>query len=126
MASSWPMAQPASTLREIRTRLGLSQAKGHRTTGNAFQREVGLRTSDAFASRAAGEQFVAKHYRCFSGQEVCSDPLPTVPDDYDRRLRTLRRRRRMTQADLAAQIGAAGKAVIYQWESRKRTPSPVF
>ena len=23
-------------------------------------------------------------------------------------------------------IGAAGKAVVYQWEARKRTPSPVF
>ena len=23
-------------------------------------------------------------------------------------------------------IGAAGKAVVYQWEARKRCPSPVF
>jgi hypothetical protein len=27
---------------------------------------------------------------------------------------------------LAQRIGGAGKAVIYQWESRKRTPSPVL
>jgi hypothetical protein len=27
---------------------------------------------------------------------------------------------------LARRIGAAGKAVVYQWESRKRTPSPVL
>ena len=33
---------------------------------------------------------------------------------------------KLTQAALAQRIGAAGKAVIYQWESRKRTPSPVF
>ena len=26
----------------------------------------------------------------------------------------------------AAMIGAAGKAVVYQWEARKRTPSPLF
>ena len=23
-------------------------------------------------------------------------------------------------------VGAAGKAVVYQWEARKRTPSPLF
>lgn len=78
------------------------------------------------ASRAAGHQFIARHYRCFSGQEVCPLPLPTVPDDYDDRLRGLRRRMRLTQAALARRIGAAGKAVVYQWESRKRTPSPVL
>ena len=39
---------------------------------------------------------------------------------------TLRRRMRLTQEALAQRIGAAGKAVVYQWESRKRTPSPVF
>ena len=79
-----------------------------------------------FASRAAGEQFVARHYRCFSGQEVCPNPLPTVPHDYDEQLRDLRRRKSLTQAALARRIGAAGKAVIYQGESRKRTPSPVL
>ena len=78
------------------------------------------------ASRAAGQQFVARHYRCFSGQEICQAPLPIVPEDYDKRLRDMRRRRALTQEGLALQIGAAGKAVVYQWESRKRTPSPVL
>jgi DNA-binding transcriptional regulator YiaG len=78
------------------------------------------------ASRAAGDQFIAKHYRCFSGQAVCPPPLPKVPDDYDEHLRALRRRLRLTQDALARQIGAAGKAVVYQWESRKRSPSPVL
>ena len=78
------------------------------------------------ASRAAGDQFIAKHYRCFSGQEVCLLPLPPVPDDYDDRLRGLRRRMHLTQDALARRIGAAGKAVAYQWESRKRMPSPVL
>jgi DNA-binding transcriptional regulator YiaG len=27
---------------------------------------------------------------------------------------------------LAAKVGAASKAVVYQWESGKRKPSPVF
>jgi len=65
----------------------------------------------------------AKHYRCFSGQEVCPLPLPVVPEEYDEWLRDLRRRLRVTQGEW---VGAAGKAVIYQWESRKRRPSPVF
>ena len=79
-----------------------------------------------FASRDAGEQFIACHYRRFSGQEICPAPLPTVPGDYDQRLRDVRRRRGLTQEALARRIGAAGKAVVYQWESRKRTPSPVL
>ena len=79
-----------------------------------------------FASRDAGEQFVARHYCRFSGQEICPAPLPTVPGDYDKRLRDVRRQRGLTQEALARRIGAAGKAVIYQWESRKRTPSPVL
>jgi DNA-binding transcriptional regulator YiaG len=78
------------------------------------------------ATRAAVEQFMATHYRRFSGQSVCPAPLPTVPHDYDEQLRALRRRLRLTQNGLARRIGAAGKAVIYQWESQKRTPSPVL
>jgi DNA-binding transcriptional regulator YiaG len=78
------------------------------------------------ASRAAGDQFMAKHYRCFSGQAVCPLPLPIVPADYDAHVRALRRRMRLTQDALARRIGAAGKAVVYQWESKKRTPSPVL
>jgi DNA-binding transcriptional regulator YiaG len=78
------------------------------------------------ATRAATEQFIVSHYRRFSGQAICPAPLPTVPHDYPQQLRALRRRLRLTQDGLARRIGAAGKAVIYQWESRKRTPSPVL
>ena len=92
----------------------------HFSVRSAFGRPI------RYASRAAGDQFIARHYRCFSGQEVCPLPLPTVPDDYDDRLRGLRRRMRLTQDALARRIGAASKAVVYQWESRKRTPSPVL
>ena len=78
------------------------------------------------ATRADAERFMVTHYRRFAGQSVCPAPLPTVPHNYDQQLRALRRRLRLTQAGLARGIGAAGKAVIYQWESRKRTPSPVL
>ncbi len=50
----------------------------------------------------------------------------SVPDDYDEQIRTLRRARGLSQGQLATLVGAARKAVVYQWEARKRTPSPVF
>jgi DNA-binding XRE family transcriptional regulator len=50
----------------------------------------------------------------------------TVPLDYDVKIRVLRQRLGMSQARFADLVGAARKAVVYQWESRKRTPSPVF
>ena len=50
----------------------------------------------------------------------------SVPEDYDVHIRALRRHLEASQAELARRVGAAGKAVVYQWEARKRTPSPVF
>jgi DNA-binding transcriptional regulator YiaG len=79
------------------------------------------------ATRAAGWAFMRTHYRHYGrrpGPVVA--PLPSVPHDYDARLKSLRHRLRLTQADLARRVGAANRAVVYQWESRKRTPSPVF
>ena len=50
----------------------------------------------------------------------------TVPDNDPATLVGLRRRLGFSQPQLAERTGAAGKAVIYQWESGKRKPSPVF
>ena len=50
----------------------------------------------------------------------------SVPDDYDVQIRALRRARGLSQGQLATLVGAARKAVVYQWEARKRTPSPLF
>ena len=50
----------------------------------------------------------------------------SVPDDYDVQIRALRRARGLSQAQLATLVGAARKAVVYQWETRRRCPSPVF
>ena len=50
----------------------------------------------------------------------------TVPVDYDIRIRAVRRSLGLSQARFAARVGAARKAVVYQWEARKRCPSPVF
>jgi DNA-binding transcriptional regulator YiaG len=87
---------------------------------SAFGRPIRL------ATRAAGQAFMRKDYRRYGGQSPARTPLPSVPADYDARLKCLRRRLRLTQDDLARRIGAANRAVVYQWESRQRTPSPVF
>jgi DNA-binding transcriptional regulator YiaG len=80
------------------------------------------------ATRAAAAEFMRRYYRrCYS--RYCAKPTPpdiNVPPDYDRRLRRVRRNLRLTQSAFAERIGAAGKAVVYQWETRKRRPSPVF
>jgi DNA-binding XRE family transcriptional regulator len=49
-----------------------------------------------------------------------------IPSDYDDQIRGVRRRLGFTQAQFAARVGAARKAVVYQWESRKRCPSLLF
>ena len=79
-----------------------------------------------YATRAAGARFMEIHYRLFAGQEICPAPLPTVPPDYHQRLKALRHRLGFSQQALAHRVGAAGKAVVYQWESRQRVPSAVF
>jgi DNA-binding transcriptional regulator YiaG len=86
---------------------------------SAFGRPIRL------ATRTAVQAFMKRDYRRFSGQSPAMAPLPSIPRDYDARLKRLRRRLRLTQHELARRIGAANK-VVYQWESRQRTPSPVF
>ena len=49
-----------------------------------------------------------------------------IPPDYDARIRVVRRGLGLSQARFAELVGAARKAVVYQWESGKRCPSPVF
>jgi hypothetical protein len=78
-------------LRTLQAAARTGRLEAHFSVRSAFGRPI------RGASRAAGAQFMAKHYRCFSGQEVCPLPLPLVPDDYDDRLRDLRRRMRLTQ-----------------------------
>lgn len=78
------------------------------------------------ATRTAVRAFMQKDYRRYGGQSPAVAPLPSVHDDFDARLKRLRHRLRLTQDDLARRIGAANKAVVYQWESRQRRPSPVF
>ncbi len=119
-----PLDQLASSLnvhvRTLQAAARTGRLEAHFTVRSVFGRPLRL------ATRAAGARFLATYYRRFSGQRKCPPPLPVVPDDYHEQLTSLRRRLRLTQAGLALRIGAAGKAVVYQWEARKRTPSPVL
>ena len=49
-----------------------------------------------------------------------------IPSDYGEQIRRVRRQLGVTQAQFAARVGAACKAVVYQWEAGKRCPSPLF
>ncbi len=83
----------------------------------------------ATATRAAAARFMATWYRRTYGRglrrpvAVCR---VSVPANYAATLVGLRHRLGLTQQQFAAAVGAAGKAVVYQWESGKREPSPVF
>jgi DNA-binding transcriptional regulator YiaG len=92
------------------------------STRVAFGRPVPL------ANRASADDYLAKSYgRRRDRRPLLSPPrLQSVPENFDVVLVGVRTRLRLTQADLAAAVGAANKAVVYQWESRKRRPSPVF
>jgi DNA-binding transcriptional regulator YiaG len=77
----------------------------------------------------AGHLFMQRYYRRSYSRFALRPTVPertSVPSDWDRRRVQIRRELRLTQTRLAEQIGAAGKAVVYQWESRKRKPSPAF
>jgi hypothetical protein len=53
--------------------------------------------------------------------ELGADPVRLC-----RPIRHVREQLGLTLAQFATRVGAAGKAVVYQWESRKRCPAPVF
>jgi DNA-binding XRE family transcriptional regulator len=77
-------------------------------------------------TRAAGREFLSTAFGKGPDELQLEAPLVSVPTDFAEQLRSLRKRLHRTQEALAREIGAANKAVIYQWESGKRTPSPVF
>ena len=86
-------------------------------------RQLRSRSTLTEANRYRNENYGRRH----SASSLTSVPTwATIPPDYDVRVRELRRRMHLTQGALARQLGAANKAVIYQWESRKRCPSRVF
>jgi DNA-binding XRE family transcriptional regulator len=83
----------------------------------------------ATATREAAARFMARWYRRTYGRgrrrlvPVCR---VTVPVNYAPTVLGLRQRLGLSQQQLAEKVGAASKAVVYQWETGKRKPSPVF
>lgn len=90
-----------------------------RTTFRQIRRLATRRDADVFLRR-----FYRQTYSRYSSQTPVS--WPAVPDDYDDQVRALRHQLDLSQAEFAKQVGAASRAVVYQWESRKRTPSSLF
>ncbi len=81
------------------------------------------------ATRAAGVTYKRQYYGKKARWTLVPPPphvFPVVPPDYDQRVAALRDTLGLSQSQLALEIGAAGKAVVYQWESRKRVPSRLF
>jgi len=81
------------------------------------------------ATRKAGEVFKRRFYKQttkFTVRAPAPDLVATAPADFDRQLVAMRERLRISQTELAQRIGAASKAVVYQWESRRRRPSAIL
>ena len=80
----------------------------------------------AMATGRAVATFLATGYGKPATQLRTGPTLVPVPPDCAARVTGIRLRLGVSKAELARRIGAAGKAVIYQWEVGKRRPSPVF
>ena len=93
-----------------------------------YDNKTTFRRLRARATPAAAQLFRRSYFGRHVRRADRRQPLTwaSVPADYDAQIRVLRRERGVSQAQFAAMIGAAGKAVVYQWEARKRCPSPVF
>ena len=87
---------------------------------------VSLEAVVTFASREAVLHFRRRYYRRTMRWEQPARTGVAAPDDWADRLRKLRQRLCLSQRMLATQIGAANKAVVYQWESGRRRPSAVL
>jgi DNA-binding transcriptional regulator YiaG len=80
------------------------------------------------ATLADGETFLHAYFERAVWPKERPAPLTwrQILPDYADQIRRVRQRLGLTQTQLAARVGAARKAVVCQWESRKRCPSPVF
>jgi DNA-binding transcriptional regulator YiaG len=93
------------------------------STRSAFGRPIRL------ATRAAVLAYQQQYYRRSYSRTMRKPPRPRredLPEDYAERVTLTRHALRLTLSEFAARVGAANKAVVYQWESGKRRPSTVF
>jgi DNA-binding transcriptional regulator YiaG len=93
------------------------------STRSVFGRPIRL------ATRSAVRAYHAQYYRRSYSRTMRKPPRRehvVLPEDYSERITLTRHALRLTLTEFAACIGAANKAVVYQWESGKRKPSPMF
>ena len=93
------------------------------STRSAFGRPI------RFTTRAAVSAYQTHYYRRSYSRTMTKPPRLSrieLPADCGEQITITRHALRMTMSAFAVRIGAANKAVVYQWESGKRTPSPVF
>jgi DNA-binding transcriptional regulator YiaG len=123
----WSLEQLAAEL-GVHARTLRDAARSGRL-GVTYGNRVVFRNPVPRATLTAGRAFLERYYRQ-SYSRFASKPMPPerthVPSDWARQLLRVRRELGLTQGQLAERISAAGKAVVYQWESGKRRPSPVF
>jgi DNA-binding transcriptional regulator YiaG len=122
------------SLDALATEFGIHQ-RTLRDAVRAGRLAVQLSTRSAFgrpirrATRAAVLAYRQQYYRRSYSRTMRKPPIPTpidLPEDYAERVILTRHALRMTLSEFAERIGAANKAVVYQWESGKRKPSSVF
>jgi DNA-binding transcriptional regulator YiaG len=94
----------------------------------AYDTRTTFRRLRTRATLADAETFLHSYFNKAVWPKDRPTPLSwnQIPPDYSAQIRHVRRRLGASQAQFAALVGAACKAVVYQWESRKRCPSPVF
>ena len=94
-----------------------------------FGNRVVFRNPVPKATLAAGQTFMNEYYRRSYSRFAPRPNRPErvfVPQDWSSQIVKIRRELGLSQRALATEIGAASKAVVYQWECGKRRPSPVF
>jgi DNA-binding XRE family transcriptional regulator len=94
----------------------------------AYDNRTTFRSLRARATVADADAFLHAYFEKAVWPKERPAPLSwdQIPFDSDDQIRGVHRRLGLTQAQFAARVGAARKAVVYQWESRKRCPSPLF
>jgi len=109
--------------RTLRDAVRAGRLAVHLSTRSAFGRPIRRTT------RAALLAFQQRYYRQSYSRTRPKPPRPAsvdIPVDYAERVTLTRHALRLSMSAFAARIGAANKAVVYQWESGKRKPSTVF
>jgi DNA-binding transcriptional regulator YiaG len=109
--------------RTLRDAVRAGRLAVHLSTRSAFGRPIRL------ATRATVRAYQQQFYRRSYSRTMHKPPRPArvaLPVDYAERVTLTRHALRLTLSEFAVRLGAANKAVVYQWESGKRRPSPVF